>query len=244
MLKCATFDLDDTLWAVDPVIRQANQNLWQWLEENGGAFTRLHSPADLVEGSQVRAQLLAEQPEIAHSMTLVRLRLLERGLQAAGFAPQEAQARAAQAFQVFMRARHEVELFEHAFDMLKQLRTQGLTIGALSNGNADVSLTGIGELFDFQYNADSVGSAKPDPLMFQRALEHTGLRPSRWCISATTRSTMCAPRARWAAGLSGSTWRGSIGRSPAQADERVDSLAQIPAALERIRQRARKRFTL
>lgn len=87
MLKCATFDLDDTLWAVDPVIRQANQNLWQWLEENGGAFTRLHSPADLVEGSQVRAQLLAEQPEIAHSMTLVRLRLLERGLQAAGFAP-------------------------------------------------------------------------------------------------------------------------------------------------------------
>lgn len=31
---------------------------------------------------------------------------------------------------------------------------------------------------------------------------------------------------------------------PAQADERVDSLAQIPAALERIRQRARKRFTL
>jgi len=244
MLKCATFDLDDTLWAVDPVIRQANQNLWQWLEENGGAFTRLHSPADLVEGSQMRAQLLAEQPEIAHSMTLVRLRLLERGLQAAGFAPQEAQARAAQAFQVFMRARHEVELFEHAFDMLKQLRTQGLTIGALSNGNADVSLTGIGELFDFQFNADSVGSAKPDPLMFQRALEHTGLRPEQVVhigdhpINDVRAAREVGCWTVWV-NLEGQHWP-----QPAQADERVDSLAQIPAALERIRQRARKRFTL
>ena len=244
MLKCATFDLDDTLWAVDPVIRQANQNLWQWLEENGGAFTRLHSPADLVEGSQMRAQLLAEQPEIAHSMTLVRLRLLERGLQAAGFAPQEAQARAAQAFQVFMRARHEVELFEHAFDMLKQLRTQGLTIGALSNGNADVSLTGIGELFDFQFNADSVGSAKPDPLMFQRALEHTGLRPEQVVhigdhpINDVRAAREVGCWTVWV-NLEGQHWP-----QPAQADERVDSLAQIPAALERIQQRARKRFTL
>lgn len=244
MLECATFDLDDTLWAVDPVIRQANRSLWAWLEENGGTFTRLHSPADLVEGSRMRAQLLQEQPEIAHSMTLVRLRLLERGLMAAGFDEQEAQARAAQAFAVFMRARHEVELFEHAFEMLKQLKHQGLTIGALSNGNADVSLTGIGELFDFQYNADSVGSAKPDPLMFQRALEHTGLRPEQVVhigdhpINDVRAAREVGCWTIWV-NLEGQHWP-----EPAEADERVACLSQIPAALERIRQRARQRVTL
>ena len=66
MLSCATFDLDDTLWEVDPVIRRANDTLWQWLDRHGGRFTALHTPADLVEGSKLRAALLEEYPEIAH----------------------------------------------------------------------------------------------------------------------------------------------------------------------------------
>lgn len=244
MLKCATFDLDDTLWAVDPVIRQANRTLWQWLEEHGGDFVRLHSPADLVEGSRMRAQLLQEQPDIAHSMTLVRLRLLEKGLQAAGFAPQQAEALAAQAFEVFMKARHEVEFFEHAFDMLKQLKAQGLILGALSNGNADVGLTGVGSLFDFQYNADGVGSAKPDPRMFHCALEHTALRPEQVVhIGDHPVNDVAAARAVgcWTiwVNLEGQHWP-----RPAEADERVACLSQIPAAIERIRQRALARVTL
>ena len=58
---------------------------------------------------------------------------------------------AAAAFDVFIRARHQVELFEHAQAMLEQLRRDGYVIGALSNGNADVGQTLIGSLFDFQY---------------------------------------------------------------------------------------------
>jgi putative hydrolase of the HAD superfamily len=192
----------------------------------------------------MRAQLLAEHPDIAHSMTLVRLRLLERGLQAAGFDQQQSQALAAEAFDVFLRARHEVELFEHAFDMVSQLKNDGLVIGALSNGNADVSLTGLGELFDFQYNADSVGSAKPDPLMFHRALEHTGLRPEQVVhigdhpINDVQAAREVGCWTIWV-NLEGQHWP-----QPAQADERVDCLSQIPAAVARIREQARHRATL
>ena len=95
MLSCATFDLDDTLWEVDPVIRRANDTLWQWLDRHGGRFTALHTPADLVEGSKLRAALLEEYPEIAHSMSLIRLRLIERGLSTAGFDEQESERLAA-----------------------------------------------------------------------------------------------------------------------------------------------------
>ncbi|KEA65197.1 putative FMN hydrolase [Marinobacterium lacunae] len=244
MLKCITFDLDDTLWEVDPVIRQANLTLWQWLEQNAGTFTRLHEPADLVEGSRMRAQLLAEYPEIAHSMTLVRLRLLERGLRNSGFSEQEAEALAAQAFEVFMQARHQVELFEHARSMLEALRAQGLVIGALSNGNADVSLTGLADLFDFQFNADSVGTAKPHPLMFERALEHTGLRPEQVVhigdhpINDVQAAREVGCWTVWV-NLPGQTWP-----EPARADETVTCLSQIPQALECISDRAAKRATL
>jgi len=244
MLKCVTFDLDDTLWAVDPVIRQANLTLWQWLEQNAGTFTRLHEPADLVEGSRMRAELLAEYPEIAHSMTLIRLRLLEKGLRASGFDAQEAEALAARAFDVFMQARHQVELFEHAMTMLKQLREQGLVIGALSNGNADVGLTGVAELFDFQFNADGVGTAKPHPLMFERALEHTGLRPEQ-VVHIGDHPVNDVQAARelgiWTVwvNLPGQHWP-----EPARADETVSCLSEIPDAVARLRQRAEHRATL
>lgn len=244
MLKCVTFDLDDTLWEVDPVIRQANLTLWQWLEENAGTFTQLHKPADLVEGSTLRAELLADQPEIAHSMSLVRLRLLEKGLENCGFDAQEAEALAVKAFEVFMRARHEVEFFEHALEMLKALRSEGLTIGALSNGNADVGLTGASDLFDFQYNADKVGTAKPHPLMFERALEHTGLRPEQ-VVHIGDHPINDVQAARdvgcWTiwVNLPGQEWP-----EEARADEKVTALDQIPAAVKRIAERATHRATL
>lgn len=244
MLKCVTFDLDDTLWAVDPVIHRANRTLWQWLEENGGTFTQLHTFADLTEGSRMRAELLAEFPEIAHSMGLIRLRLLEKGLRAAGYSEQEAEALAARAFSVFMTARHRIELFEHAIGMLKQLRSRGLKIGALSNGNADVSRTGLAGLFDFQFNAEGVGTAKPHPLMFQRALEHTGLRPEQ-VVHIGDHPVNDVQAARdlgiWTVwvNLPGQVWP-----EPARADETATCLSQIPEALERIAKRAEHRATL
>lgn len=170
MIKAVTFDLDDTLWAVDPVIQHANRTLWEWLHANTPAVTAEFALTDLNEGSALRAKLIEKHPEIAYSMTLVRVRLLQECLKSVGYSEQEAEVHANHAFAAFIEARHEVELFAHARTMLEALKGKGLIIGALSNGNAEVKRTGLADLFDFQFNADDVGQAKPHPLMFEKAL--------------------------------------------------------------------------
>lgn len=244
MIKCVTFDLDDTLWAVDPVIRQANLSLWQWLDENAPLFTAMHSLNDMKEGSALRRSLLEQHPEIAHSMTLIRLKLLEHGCIAAGYAQSEAVDLAERAFEVFMRGRHQVELFEHAQAALERLRQQGYIIGALSNGNADVAKTLVGHLFDFQYNADTVGSAKPEPEMFEQALHHTGLRPEQ-VVHVGDHPINDVKAARdlgiWTVwvNLPGQHWN-----MPAKADRNVHCLSALPGVVEELQAQAGHRVTL
>lgn len=176
MIKCITFDLDDTLWAVDPVISQANKTLYSWLSENAEAFVKCHQLSDF---ESLKQQALQRYPEISHSVTQIRLRQLEIGLEQAGYSRAEAEAITLQAFEVFIAARNQVEFFEHARTMLETLHSEGYQIGALSNGNADVNRVGLGDIFDFAFNADGVGTEKPDPLMFEKMLEKTGLRPDQ-----------------------------------------------------------------
>lgn len=244
MIKCITFDLDDTLWAVGPVIHAANRCLWQWLQQHVPQFTRMHELSDLAEGSAMRQALLADMPEIGHSMSLIRLRLLERGCLAAGYTQAQAQALSQQAFNVFMQARHQVELFEHAQAALETLRQAGYLIGALSNGNAEVDRTLIGHLFDFQYNADRVGYAKPAPQMFEQALQHTGLRPEQVVhVGDHPVNDVQAARAvgMWTVwvNLPGQSWP-----QPARADRHIECLSALPTVIEELQQQAGSRATL
>lgn len=176
MIRCITFDLDDTLWDVNPVIRHANQSMFSWLTENAPEFTKLFQLKDLV---QLRRTALAEAPEIAHSVTLIRQAQLRLGLLAAGYSEEEAQLLGEQAFDVFIKARQQVVFFEHAREMLAELKENGFLLGALSNGNADIHHVGLADLIDFQFKADDVGQMKPHPLMFEQMLSHTSLRPEQ-----------------------------------------------------------------
>ncbi len=176
MIKCITFDLDDTLWAVDPVIVEANKTLYSWLSENAELFVKCYQLRDF---EHLKSRALEHFPEIGHSVTLIRLKQLEIGLLDAGYPQAQAEALAHQAFEVFIEARNQVELFEHARTMLEQLKHAGYLIGALSNGNADVNRVGLGDLFDFALNADGVGKEKPHPLMFERMLHQNHLRPEQ-----------------------------------------------------------------
>jgi putative hydrolase of the HAD superfamily len=176
MIKCITFDLDDTLWAVDPVIVEANKTLYQWLAEHAELFVKCYQLSDF---DQLKHRALAVFPDISHSVTLIRLKQLEIGLIEAGYSAEQAVALSHQAFEVFIEARNQVELFEHARSMLEQLKASGYLIGALSNGNADVNRVGLGDIFDFALNADGVGKEKPHPLMFEQMLHQQQLRPEQ-----------------------------------------------------------------
>ncbi|GGO78053.1 hydrolase [Marinobacterium nitratireducens] len=241
MIKCVTFDLDDTLWAVDPVIEAANRSLFDWLARNAELFTRQFSLADL---PRLRREVLERHPEIGHSVTQIRLRLLEHGLLTAGYPAAQAEALALQAFEVFLDGRNQVEFFEHAVTMLQILRERGLLIGALSNGNADVQRVGLGDYFDFQFNADGTGTEKPHPLMFEQALEKTGLRPEQVVhigdnpVADIEGAHNAGYWTIWV-NLKGELWPG--GPTP---DQVVHDLSEIPRALTEIAEIAASRVTL
>lgn len=238
MIKAITFDLDDTLWAVSPVIQHANRTLWDWLHTHTPLLTQHFALSDLNEGSALRAGLLQRCPEIAHSVTQIRLKLLEECLAHCGYTAVEAAELALSAFEAFIEARHEVEFFAHARSMLENLHQQGYRLGALSNGNAEVSRTGLADLFDFQFNADQVGQAKPHPLMFETALAHSGL-DARQVIHVGDHPINDVKAAQqlgiWTiwVNLEAGAWPGGQ-----PADVEVTSLEHIPAAVAAIRTKA------
>lgn len=232
MIKCITFDLDDTLWAVDPVVRQANITLIEWLAENAPLFTDKFRLRDL---NHLREQVVKAQPEISHSVTKIRLAVLETGLIQAGYTHEQAAPLVQTAFEVFLEARQQVEFFEHAMTMLQDLHSQGYQLGALSNGNADIHRVGLTDLFDFQFNADNSGAEKPAPDMFLQMLSHTELQPHQVIhigdnpIADVQGAQDCKLWTIWV-NLKGEQW-------PADepATEEVKCLSEIPAAIERIR---------
>ncbi len=171
MIKALTFDLDDTLWAVAPVIQEANLKLYKWLKSHAPAFVSHYQIADF---TQLRDDILQQQPLLIHDMSGLRLALLELGLSRCGYAPKQAAAIAAAGFKVYFAARNQVNFYPHAIKQL-DLLNQDYTLGALSNGNADLSLVGLDHLFDFGFNAAQVGMSKPAPDMFRQALAHMQL---------------------------------------------------------------------
>ena len=176
MIKCLTFDLDDTLWDVSPVIKNMDLKLYQWLAENAPAYAEQF---DIGNFAHLRSHVVAEFPKIAHSVTSIRLKCLEIGLSRAGYSPGRARQLSIEAFAVAIVARQQVTYFPHVWQVLDQLKAQGYIMGAISNGNADIHKVGLSKHFDFQFNAHQAGVEKPDPVIFKLMLEHLQLAPEQ-----------------------------------------------------------------
>ncbi len=148
-LQLITFDLDNTLWPVDEVIRRAEETTSAWLQ-------REHPEVAEQLGSerirQMRDQLVAQDPGYSHNLTALRRDAMAAGFQAAGYARAEAVKRATDAFHVFHEARNEVVFFPGALDILGVL-ADSYELGALTNGNADLERIGIDHLFSFHHSA-------------------------------------------------------------------------------------------
>ena len=69
MIKAITFDLDDTLWDVWPVVERAEQHLHKWLRLHYPRIPQRYSPLELRE---LCAEIAAARPEISHDRTRLR----------------------------------------------------------------------------------------------------------------------------------------------------------------------------
>ena len=169
MIKVITFDLDDTLWAIAPVIEKANQRMLAWMNHHTPKFSQAYDNQGIEE---LRDEIVADNPHLVHDLSQIRVALIQLGLSRCGY--DTANTLAQQAFTVYFAARNDVELFAGTQTQLSALR-QNYQIGALTNGNADLAQVGIAHLFDFYFNSAQLGVSKPHPDFFARALKHTGL---------------------------------------------------------------------
>lgn len=171
MIKVIGFDLDDTLWAVDPVIIRAERKLTEWLRSTE---PRIRYDADSMRA--LRNEVLSTQPALGGRITELRRHVIQTALERSGVEVKHAGRIADDAIEIFLAARNQIEMFDGAFDAISRLSSQ-FTLGALSNGNADISRLGLSDIFHFAFSAEEVGAPKPADNLFRAALEHTGVAP-------------------------------------------------------------------
>ena len=171
-IRLITFDLDDTLWDVRPVLEAAEAAQWSYLNAQFPSLALAATPREQI--ADLRRKLLEDKPELTHHISLFRQSFIERLLLHHGVPSGEAESAASEAFAAFLSQRHEVVLYDNAQSVLNTLGRQ-FQLGALTNGNADVRKTEIGSCFDYAWRAEEFGVSKPDPALFHRAFEAAGV---------------------------------------------------------------------
>lgn len=174
-IALVTFDLDNTLWAVEPVIIRAEHIMRDYLGQVAPKFNEMF---DSQQMWQLRTEVVAANPTIQHDLSATRELVLRRALSMSGYDQTSAKAHAAEAFRRFLKARHDVELFDGAQQVLAEL-SQQLPLAVLTNGNADVRRLDIGEYFSHFHSSASANSSKPDAQIFHAALDDAGVSPNQ-----------------------------------------------------------------
>jgi len=168
-IRAVAFDLDNTLWDVDPVIARAEERWMQWLREN---CPRIPEKLSIDDMRAARLQLAVREPHNAHDFTYLRIASLAQHAREYGYNESIAEA----AFEIFIAARNQLDLFADVRAGLQRLRAR-YSLATLSNGNADLGRIGLADFFSVSLNARGVGAAKPDPRCFERLAGDLRLAP-------------------------------------------------------------------
>ncbi|MEE4203636.1 MAG: HAD-IA family hydrolase [Halieaceae bacterium] len=225
MIRLVTFDLDDTLWDVRPALLRAEACQWDWLEAHfGDRVNRSDEPLHRT----LKRELLQESPALKHHISAFRERFIERVLLEAGVPAEVASTAAAEAFAAFLAERHRVEAFPEAAPMLQILRRR-FKLGALTNGNADVMKTPLGEYFDVVYRAEEVGASKPAPDLFAAAARAAGVEPGEMAHVGDHPEHDIEGARRFGARA---IWFNPAGETSAMADASIACLSALPIVLE------------
>ncbi|MFT6955427.1 MAG: HAD superfamily hydrolase (TIGR01549 family) [Halieaceae bacterium] len=229
-IKVITFDLDNTLWDVEPSLIEAERIQREWLLEHRPRAIENYDHEQLWE---FKKGVWKRNPQLAHHISDLRVQTLYELQLAAGYPEQEARTGATAAFAVFLEVRHAVTLYEEALDVLSLL-AKTYTLGALTNGNADIYKTDAGEYFDFAFLAEDIGISKPAPDMFHAALKrakvsanqiiHVGDNPEHDVLGAQRMGM----RTVWM-NSQAEEWPGGP-----RADRDIDNLQQLPQAIAEI----------
>jgi FMN hydrolase / 5-amino-6-(5-phospho-D-ribitylamino)uracil phosphatase len=166
-VRAIAFDLDNTLWDVEPVLRRAETILWEWLQGNCPRIAQHLSSEDM---RAARERLARAEPHNAHDFSYLRLTALKSHAREHGYEETLAGA----AFEVFLAARNEVTLYPDVAAALERLGRR-YVLASLSNGNADLERIGLGHRFAVSLNARQIGAAKPERRCFEQLAQKLAL---------------------------------------------------------------------
>jgi FMN hydrolase / 5-amino-6-(5-phospho-D-ribitylamino)uracil phosphatase len=175
-IRAISFDLDDTLWPIWPVIERAEKALQTWLGENAPMTAALFaSPSALREIRELTHEMiLKSKPHLAHDLSAIRRESIRLALYRSGDNPLLAEA----AYDVFFAERNRVEFYEDALPAVKALAKRYPLI-AISNGNAQLDRVGLAPHFHAALSATGFGIAKPDARIFLEAARLADVKPEQ-----------------------------------------------------------------
>lgn len=169
-IRAISFDLDDTLWPIAPVMQRAEEHLHQWLLKHCPAVAQAFPLTALRE---LREQVAKQHPQLAHDFSALRKITLRTAFSPFGFDESWVE----RAFEEFHSARNEVECYDDVLPALQRI-AELVPVISISNGTADLARIGISGYFHFHISARECGVAKPDAAIFRNACERLALHPS------------------------------------------------------------------
>ena len=137
-ISALSFDLDDCLFPFAPALKAASLALYKYLKEECNLS---------IGDTEMRAawfEAAKSYPSMSHDVTALRRIALQSLL-----GSDSNTLHVERAMQIFLHERSQaVELYPDTLPSLKALKSAGYRIVACTNGNADVSVIGIGDLFE------------------------------------------------------------------------------------------------
>lgn len=170
-VSAISLDLDDTLWPFAPSVARAETMLQAWLIEHAPRTATLLTTPDAL--ARLRDKYEVDHPEMAGDYRALRLGSLTAALEAVN----EDTSLTLPAYEVFYAARNNVEFFEDVLPALEWLSGR-FPLVAVSNGNANLALTGGQEFFVGALSAKQFGVAKPQAAIFHAAAKMASAKPA------------------------------------------------------------------
>ena len=162
-----TFDLDNTLWPVEPSIIHAENELYNWLEIHYSKLTNEFSKEDI---QVFREPILEQYKDMLHDLTFVRTALLIKLAESVGYP----ESMASEAMIVYRKARNVVSFYPDTMPAIEELEKH-FTLAAITNGNAEIEKMDIGQFFKKSFYSADIGVAKPHPTIFKSAIDYLGV---------------------------------------------------------------------
>lgn len=169
-IAAMTFDLDDTLYDNQPVIRRTTRESHAFLQSWHPSLSEF----SVEQYQQLRDSLREQEPEIYHDVSEWRRRAIELAMLNVGMNRREADEGSRAVMANFAHWRSQIDVPDETHDTLATL-AQRIPLVAITNGNAEPHLFGLDKYFKFILRAGPDGRAKPYDDMYQLAAEKLGL---------------------------------------------------------------------